>query len=1051
MKEVEIQDVVRQEVRSLIRQAQQAPEAEKAAIEGKLMELIRTLEPGAQEAALGELSGAGESAPAGATGISGLGLKSDEWTLVERKHDQFPTWRGQLENPEPAYMARPRSVEDIVKLVRSTPLGESIDILGAGISTNGVFARSGSRLMLTEEIGRKLAFEPGLYVADPETRHWYRTEAGVRANVMFDEMWDAKLSLDWGGATPQAVMGAASTSSHKSGFLGPLQDLILSFEIVTPDGAIVRVEPKAGITRRDAFEAMYKDRTLIQDDELFYSSVILCNSGIVYSVILQAEPRFWLELTRTYYENWDNAKADVHKLLKDQENGAGPWQFELWATPRKKRMMVVSHVKKTGPGPRAGNPGGDVWSVAWTAIKDAGEKTLVAAGYDVLSRTMPDVFEMVLEDQLHGRATPPNAPIYLEGRHYGGGGVPDLLMSASENVVEYHGPDTPFDWLEQIRNATTMDKGYCFSSPISLRFVGPSKHALSMFKDGDRKRFMVVETITIPNAANGQDILRAVDNVFRNQARPHWGLNNFLREQAGRVEGMYGPDLRTWRATRNKLVGERPTLFKMPPPLNRELSFSGRFRVSVKAKVLKGAPSVSAWYFMHAHQTDVVQVRNELPIPVEFRERLNDGEHRQVPAESQSDWRPSRLDWIKDESEWPRQAMHVMVEGRCCARVFLRMMHGQKVDRRVHIETGGGLYNSRPLADLPVDQIQLVVSGEFQEPLQTVFDTTRMKVVVFVRGEDRHLHLYYPENGVWNCDSATFKVASAISGSVGAIFNDSRRHGEVIVRSADGRMNYFWLDRSGLGWQHDDQSFGPTSATGSIAAVFGAERGQPECFCVDPDGVVTYYFHDHGAFQFERSPFQHLRTNGSLSAIYNTKQQRAELYMCTSDGEICHFYREADRWSFEVVSRPMDKQKSDGLMSAVYNAKAGVSELFFTDERGYLHRYTPAQESQVEELTPSMRAGGGVMTSACGPSDEFGSVFFRAENGLLHHAYHNGVHWVEDGKSFVGAGRVESASAVWSPTSEHAEVVVRGEDGKISHFHKVHGSWKRDTISYLSA
>lgn len=464
----------------------------------------------------------------------------------------------------PHHYAAPTSLSELIQLIKNTPDGSTIDVLGAGLSLNGLYAQHGRYLMLTHNLQAKLEMERHLYHKDPQQEHYHQTEAGVRIPKLLNDINKAEMALSWGGYTPQSLVGAAVTSTHKSGFLAPLIDFILSADVVQSDGRVYRIEPTNGITNRAAYEAEYtqEGRVLIQDDNIFYAAINRCSVGIIYSVILQASPRYSLVVKRTFYNELRQAEDAIAKILKEECAGTGPWQLDLWVMPKSKKTMLVIHDKiPYDPNIRSNQPPGLCDMIgAWIGTK------LWEMAYNI-----PYAMEVGIEKLLSTQATSPEG-IKLDWRHYMGGNIPPLKMMATEKMIDYHGDEHTFDgsFIDLINEVGERTKDLFYNSPMGVRFIGASKHALSMFKKEGVKRFVSFEQPFAPHSQHGQRILRIIDEVLV-AGRTHWGQNNLIEENRGLIAQQYGRDLEHYLAVRQQLLEGKPDRFKLPRDLDVSL------------------------------------------------------------------------------------------------------------------------------------------------------------------------------------------------------------------------------------------------------------------------------------------------------------------------------------------------------------------------------------------------------------------------------------------------------------------------------------------------
>ncbi|MDJ0676707.1 MAG: D-arabinono-1,4-lactone oxidase [Calothrix sp. MO_167.B42] len=496
------------------------------------------------------------------------GETSNSW--IKNKNRRFGN---NFKRVHPKYYAYPKTLDDIIALVKSTPAESSIDVYSTGLSPNALFDKSAERLMLIKGMKCPLDFETykdkdeekSIYRNDPKAHHYHRTQAGVSLEDFMDHLNNRGLALNFAGYTPQSLFGAATTSTHKSGFLPPLSDLVLSIDVVLGDGEVHRIEPSDGITNPDIFIKKYPNRKLIQDDEIFYSIFVIGNVGIVYSIIVQAESRYSLKLTKKYYPNIDDASEEIENILKNQcqnkEQDNEPWQLDIWVIPKTAQAMLIIH-EKVKPAeniqllPRKS---GGIWYLIDEIFLEIG---LPVSLLDTIFYKFPQFVEQILQrffPKQEAETTP------LDWRDFLGDSLPRFAMMASETIIDYNGDSDNFDrhFLNIIKKIAEQTNHLYYSSAMGIRFVRKSNHAMSMFNKKDVKRFVTFEQPVKHISRDGRKILQAIDGLFlRVGGRPHWGLNNFLNES--RVQNLYGEQFDTYKRVRNNLLKGKPDIFKFP-------------------------------------------------------------------------------------------------------------------------------------------------------------------------------------------------------------------------------------------------------------------------------------------------------------------------------------------------------------------------------------------------------------------------------------------------------------------------------------------------------
>src|SRR5690606_26896431 len=163
-----------------------------------------------------------------------------------------------------------------------------------------------------------------------------RVQSGIRIRELNRHLDRQGMALEnMGGYDGQTIVGAAMTGTHGSGLgYGPIASQIVSLQVVGEGGVMVQIEPADGITDAEIFPGTLEENpaipvTLIQDDMQFNAMVVSVGSmGIVYSVTLKTEPKFWLREVRTL-EKWADTKAPggfLDRLMRGENLDDGEQQ-----------------------------------------------------------------------------------------------------------------------------------------------------------------------------------------------------------------------------------------------------------------------------------------------------------------------------------------------------------------------------------------------------------------------------------------------------------------------------------------------------------------------------------------------------------------------------------------------------------------------------------------------------------------------------------------------------------------------------------------------------
>ncbi|MEO5906260.1 MAG: FAD-binding protein, partial [Saprospiraceae bacterium] len=145
---------------------------------------------------------------------------------------------------------------------------------------------------------------------DRKNNRYVLADAGItirRLNKLLDKK---KLALENMGAVDfQTISGALMTGTHGTGIKKPaFPDIVESLRIVSTGGELIQIEPANGITDPAKHDHAVR---LIQDDDIFYSTVVSFGAmGIVYQIVIQAVPKFFIHEHR-YLDQWSEVKQQM--------------------------------------------------------------------------------------------------------------------------------------------------------------------------------------------------------------------------------------------------------------------------------------------------------------------------------------------------------------------------------------------------------------------------------------------------------------------------------------------------------------------------------------------------------------------------------------------------------------------------------------------------------------------------------------------------------------------------------------------------------------------
>jgi hypothetical protein len=389
-------------------------------------------------------------------------------------------------------------------------------------------------LIEPDQLGGLLELDDGTLRDGVEDEPLVRVAGGTHLHALNPALDARGLALpNMGGYDAQTIAGVVSTSTHGSGLdWGPFPDLVRSLELVVAGGDVVRVEPAGGVSDRGRFEATYGDaRRLIQDDGTFLAAVCgIGTLGLIHSLVLQVRGKFWLNEVRTL-DTWEAVRDSVtpQGVLGEHDH------YELFVNPY------------------AGKDGRHRLVV--TRRGDADEPT----------HAPPDKRERHPLTELQAKLPITGALLRLAARHW-----PALLASRFDAVLDGMQDDGYADVSYKVFNigeanrlpAISMELGVgldgnrhleavdrilaiarerrereklVHTSPIALRFVGPSRAYASMMHE---RATMMIELIMVDGSRGGEELLAGYEQRLADlDVRPHWGQVNALAGE--RIAALY--------------------------------------------------------------------------------------------------------------------------------------------------------------------------------------------------------------------------------------------------------------------------------------------------------------------------------------------------------------------------------------------------------------------------------------------------------------------------------------------------------------------------------
>ncbi|HEX5416767.1 MAG TPA: D-arabinono-1,4-lactone oxidase, partial [Chloroflexota bacterium] len=449
------------------------------------------------------------------------------------------TWQDYIgsRSAQPLRVYHPTTLDDLRAIVRQAMSANCrVKAVGSGHSFTDV-AVTRDFLVETHGLNRVLDLGPDLLRPDTAPETLFAMEAGSVVAALNEALWDAGLGLvNMGGYDGQTIAGVISTSTHGSGLgFEPMSSQVVSLTLVAGNGTVYRVEPADGITDPARWAARHPEILLKQDDDWFRACQVGIGClGIVYSVILRARPRYYLEEVRTL-DVWSRVKQELEAGDVLRENAHYEVLVNPYATNGDHTCLVTRRDEVAEPdGLPADRPQRNVLVELASGIPGAGE--LLGTFLDTFPTLTPQILDEAMRG-IVGNYVDRSYRVFNVGAvnsvpAYGSeiGFTLDQYLAATERVLEIA--------------AQRQELGQAYlTSPFSLRFVRRSDAFLSMMNGADT---CMIEFPMLDHTAGGRELLQQIEvEMYRFGGRPHWGLLNFLSGANGLIEAMY-PQLPRW-------------------------------------------------------------------------------------------------------------------------------------------------------------------------------------------------------------------------------------------------------------------------------------------------------------------------------------------------------------------------------------------------------------------------------------------------------------------------------------------------------------------------
>jgi hypothetical protein len=452
---------------------------------------------------------------------------------------------------DPQRDTTPACLAEIVQAVAAAAKDHyRIRAVGSGHSFSDISLVDG-HLIRTNRINRVIPLDTST-LADawrrPDAPPLVSVEAGMTVREI-NAALDAKdLALrNMGGWDEQTAGGVVSTATHGSGLkFGSSSSFVRSLVLCTGRGRVLQIEPKNGITARfpggvATPDGIFRPAELKQDDDMFQAAVVGMGSlGVIYSVVIEVEKKYWLHELRTL-TTWEDVQGPDgflgHILATgappaetDPDSGAQgevPRHYEIWVNPYagsngKHTALVVKRYYRSAPPTTTCAARGKLWMHMMTAmdIKDPG---MAVGSINMNPAGAGGFLDMALRAFV-GSEKSQRCTDGLSYQIFNAGDVNQLQAYSAEPAIDMKDTVGAMNKLMEMAAAKVKSKAGVNAGLISIRFVEPSEAFLSPHYG---RPTVTLEIQALVGVDHMNQVLRdeelALLQVFK--ARPHWGLD----------------------------------------------------------------------------------------------------------------------------------------------------------------------------------------------------------------------------------------------------------------------------------------------------------------------------------------------------------------------------------------------------------------------------------------------------------------------------------------------------------------------------------------------
>ena len=444
----------------------------------------------------------------------------------------------------------PKDEKDIQAIVvEAEQQNLRVRAVGSGHSFSEV-AKGEDFLMDMKELRNAVEYKAPWLKNPASQRHFVVADAGItirRVNRMLDSMGYALENM--GAVDFQTISGALMTGTHGTGIKRPaFPDMVRGLRIVGSGGKLMQIEPTDGITD-PAYHQTHSSIQLIQNDDIFYSAVLSFGAmGIVYQMIMEVVPKFWIH-ERRYLENWSVFRQqliDGTFMQTVQSNDYVAFRVNPYVIKGDHLCSILIQKIQHTP-PSKWEQGRRNFINSFGVNQESVIEGMIKAVNRKPENTGRKIQQSLKFSKVKSYTDKSYKVLYQSGAavlRYGIG---------SEFAFEAGG-DKIVEVLERIFvetiHAATYARRYQ-PSHIGVRFVMPSKAYLS---SAFNRPTMYFDVPTLHNTVGYQELLENYQLIMmQHEGIPHWGkVNNMLYLNNSFIHTAY-PKYQTWIDVRRQM------------------------------------------------------------------------------------------------------------------------------------------------------------------------------------------------------------------------------------------------------------------------------------------------------------------------------------------------------------------------------------------------------------------------------------------------------------------------------------------------------------------